>query len=429
MPTTLTPRQTQSPAAVSSERSSSPRRVALVVPALTESGGVATVGRFLYRVLQDAPDFQPEFVSVPLSSSDEASVRLTEPTTWLRGVQVDQDTWEGAPYRHVGAVGVELEFQRYRPRPDLTKLLNDYDLVQIVAGTPAWGLLAEPLQPPVTLQVATRARVERRRALEDGDGLRTLWRRVMAHITSRMEDRALSHADAVFVENAWMYDYVSRHLPDERVHFSPPGVDTYAFRPAGPEDRRPTLLDPITDDYILSVGRFADPRKNIELLMEAYGRLASRRDDVPHLVLVGRTPPPVEAWASVRDHGVARKVTFLEDVDAETLRALYRHAGIVALSSDEEGLGLVLLEAMASGVPVVSTDCGGPSTVVDDGVTGLLTPVGDAAAFADALASLVEHPERARQMGRAGRERAVNEFSLDAAGGRFLEIYRELVGE
>jgi mannosyltransferase len=131
----------------------------------------------------------------------------------------------------------------------------------------------------------------------------------------------------------------------------------------------------------------------------------------------------------VRDHGVARKVTFLEDVDAETLRALYRHAGIVALSSDEEGLGLVLLEAMASGVPVVSTDCGGPSTVVDDGVTGLLTPVGDADAFADALETLVEDPGRARRMGRAGRERAVNEFSLDAAGGRFLEIYRELVGE
>ena len=64
----------------------------------------------------------------------------------------------------------------------------------------------------------------------------------------------------------------------------------------------------------------------------------------------------------------------------DELVELYRGAALLALSSDEEGLGLVILEAMASGIPVVSTACGGPQTSVVDGETGFLTPVGDAAA-------------------------------------------------
>jgi len=143
---------------------------------------------------------------------------------------------------------------------------------------------------------------------------------------------------------------------------------------------------------------------------------------------VGRTPPPPEAWAQVEAYGAADRVTFLQDVDDDVLASLYRRARLFALSSDEEGLGLVLVEAMASGTPVVSTDCGGPSTVVEDGVNGFLTPVGDPAAFARALEQILDAPERAQQMGKKGRERAVQVFSLDAAGQRFLDVYRELVG-
>jgi hypothetical protein len=94
----------------------SPAHVAVVVPALRESGGVATVGRFIHRVLDESDAYDPAFISVPLSSRDPASLRLLDPGTWQRGAVIEEEMWEGYHVQHVGAVGAELEFQRYRPR-------------------------------------------------------------------------------------------------------------------------------------------------------------------------------------------------------------------------------------------------------------------------------------------------------------------------
>jgi glycosyltransferase involved in cell wall biosynthesis len=82
---------------------------------------------------------------------------------------------------------------------------------------------------------------------------------------------------------------------------------------------------------------------------------------------------------------------------------------------------------MASGVPVVSTDCGGPATLIDDGQTGFLVPTGDADALAARMAHLLTHPREAAAMGRAGRSRVEQHFSVEAAGERFLRVYDELL--
>lgn len=88
----------------------------------------------------------------------------------------------------------------------------------------------------------------------------------------------------------------------------------------------------------------------------------------------------------------------------------------------------MILEAMASGLPVVSTNCGGPSTAVLDGETGLLTPVNDAEAFAVAMRKLLENVELRRQMGFAGRQRVEERFSLNVAGRVYLKEYAKLLG-
>ena len=95
---------------------------------------------------------------------------------------------------------------------------------------------------------------------------------------------------------------------------------------------------------------------------------------------------------------------------------------------NEEGRGIVVLEAMASGLPVVSTDCGGPATSVLQGVTGFLTPVGDAVALAGAMERLLEDPDLSRHMGETGRQRAVERFSLHITGQAFLDVYDKLLG-
>jgi glycosyltransferase involved in cell wall biosynthesis len=194
-------------------------------------------------------------------------------------------------------------------------------------------------------------------------------------------------------------------------------VDTELFRPA----TRPTR------DYIVSVGRFSDPRKNVELLLNAYAMLQTRVASAPELWLVGDAPtqPGKDLIGSL---GIAGKVKLLGPKRGEELADIYRNAKFFALSSWEEGLAIVILEAMASGLPVVSTDCGGPSTAVKQGETGFLTPVGDAPSMASAMEQLLKDAEVCERMGLAGRRAAEERFSLQAAGKVFLDKYDELLG-
>ena len=92
-----------------------------------------------------------------------------------------------------------------------------------------------------------------------------------------------------------------------------------------------------------------------------------------------------------------------------------------------QGLGIVILEAMACGLPVVSTDCGGPATAIVPDKTGLLIPVGDAEALAGAMCALLEDPAQRIRMGAAGRRRVEERFSIERAGLVYLEVYRRLL--
>jgi glycosyltransferase involved in cell wall biosynthesis len=320
-------------------------------------------------------------------------------------------------YQHIGCKWVELEFQRYKPRNELTALLSEFDLIQVVSGTPAWAYVALPSERPVALQVATCISVERKKRLATEGGLRSLWLRLMTRMNHRMELSVLQDVDAVFVENQWMYDHLLPMVPEGRVYFAPPGVDTDFFRPRVYQ----------ADGYILSVGRFSDPRKNIRLLLDAYVSLIRDLRSTPDLVLVGEAPSERD-MAYIDACGLGDRIHVATGVTDGELAQYYRGARMFVLASDEEGLGLVILEAMASGLPVVSTDCGGPATAILHHVTGYLTPVGDTAALAAAMRRLLMDPHLARQMGEAGRQRAVDRFSVQVTGKPFLEIYDKLLG-
>ncbi|MCS3861650.1 glycosyltransferase involved in cell wall biosynthesis [Salinibacter ruber] len=395
-------------------------KVAIVVPSLPTGGGVSNVARFLYRNLQEQPGFDPQFVSLAVRRDDPVSVRLTDPKTWTRGVRKTEGTDHGNSYCHVGAFLTEFEFQRYQPRPILTRILKGYDLVQVVAGHPAWALVAKGLERPVALQVATLAHVERAMKKREGGGVVGLWRSLMTQITSWLGDRALRRVDAVFVENDWMHDYVQQTAPSTQSVFAPPGVDVETFVPSTtPFEER---------DYLLSVGRFGDPRKNPRLLFKAYARIQEELgEEAPLLFLAGRTGPSQEAWEVASQLGIREQVTFHQNVSHERLIELYQEAQLFLLSSDEEGLGLVILEAMACGVPVVSTDCGGPSTVIQEGETGRLVTKRDPDKLASAVADLLRDLSLLRRYGDNARKRVVDQFSEKAALQGFLDVYGDLL--
>jgi len=288
----------------------------------------------------------------------------------------------------------------------------------VVAGTPAMGKALARVQVPTCLFVATTIRRERASLLAETSGVRGLWLRIMTGINALSERRALWLVDHVFALSEYTRSQLSPTVAGEKLSLGWPGIDTNLYHPPA---RSPD------DGYILSVGRHSDPRKNLRLLLEAYGRLRQRLSNVPRLLLVGDRPRPAD-WSLAVEWGIADHIDVRVNVTPEALPSVYRQASVFVLSSNEEGLGIVILEAMASGLPVVSTRCGGPETCVVEGETGYLTPVDDAEALAHRMQVLLEDRALGQRMGKAGRLLVETRFSIEAAGKPFLDVYDRLLG-
>ncbi|CAG1004315.1 phosphatidyl-myo-inositol dimannoside synthase [Anaerolineae bacterium] len=393
-------------------------KIALVTPTLSELGGVPNVVDFIFRTLQKSGDFEIAIISLATSSRDAASVRIADPRTWLRSPLIQRRLWIGREYLHVGAWWTEIELQRYKPRRILTEALNQYDLVQVVAGTPAFAYVTAPVKVPVCLFVATTIAQDREPRLRQMTGWRKAWLLLMTGFNRQIERWVLRHTAYIFAESEYTQQLLSPYVPAGKLHLGPPGVDTDFFKPREQYCK---------DGYLVTVGRLADPRKNVRLLLTAYHQLRQQLAGAPKLVLVGHSglaPADQEYTAAL---GLTEFIEMHLDVSTEQLCTLYRKAALFVLSSDEEGLGIVILEAMACGLPVISTDCGGPATAIQPGITGLLTPVGDSAALAQAMLDLLQNPERRRSMGQAGRAVIEQHFSLEAAGKVYLDTYAELL--
>ena len=392
------------------------RRVALVTHAL--NGGVWTTTRFIQRLLEQRTSYSVDIIVLATSARDKYSIRILQPSTWYKRLSPAQITKDTQSYLHVGAYLSELEFQRYQPRAILTDLLNQYDLVQVVGGSPAWAAAAMSASPPICAFAATTYAQERRILSSQTRGLRWLWLRLMAPIVETIERQTLSRLDHVFAESKYTYDLFASYVAPERMSLGPPGVDAHFYQPASSYH---------ADGHILCVGRLSDERKNLSLLLNAYHQLRNIFANAPKLVLVSQEPLAPKAEHQINILGLKDHVQIRVNLSLSELRQCYQEASLFVLSSDEEGLGIVILEAMASGLPVISTDCGGPATIVSHNENGLLVPIGDIASFAEAIKSLLTRPDIREDMGRVARQKVESHFSIEAAGQVYLDVYKEFL--
>jgi glycosyltransferase involved in cell wall biosynthesis len=177
---------------------------------------------------------------------------------------------------------------------------------------------------------------------------------------------------------------------------------------------------------ILFVGRLIE-RKGVAHLVRALGTV--RRTVPARLVVVGDGPERGTLERLAAATGVAPHVDFRGRVSDEELRQAYASADVFVLPSvldqrqDTEGLGVVLLEAMNYGVPVVASNIGGITDIVQHESTGLLVPPGDEHALASALTQLLRDPELARTLGAGGSRLLRETFSWDAIVRRWEDVY------
>ena len=182
---------------------------------------------------------------------------------------------------------------------------------------------------------------------------------------------------------------------------------------------------------VLFVGRLVE-RKGVRYLVEAVASLPARI--APRLEVVGHGPELRGLEALVSRLGIGDRVTFHGRVPEVELQRAYAGASVLALPSvmdrrgDTEGLGVVLLEAMNERVPVVASDVGGITDIVQDGETGLLVPPGDAVALANALLRLADDPILATGLAERGYRHLHEQFSWDSIVQRWEAIYRRVAG-
>ena len=216
-------------------------------------------------------------------------------------------------------------------------------------------------------------------------------------------------------------------LPADKIVRIYYGIDPAPYNPdLAPPSRRPEG-DPSRRPTIGVVARLA-PQKGHRVLFDA---LPAIRAEFPDVLarLVGHEE--LSTAAELRQYAVARGVDDL--VAFEGFRAdvaqVMADLDVFVLPSLWEGFGLVLVEAMAAGRPVVASAVGPIPEIVVDGVTGLLVPPGDPAALADAVTSLLRDPELASALGRAGRARVERELKIDTMVERTEALYEELLGD
>ncbi|MBN1270316.1 MAG: glycosyltransferase family 4 protein, partial [Kiritimatiellae bacterium] len=202
----------------------------------------------------------------------------------------------------------------------------------------------------------------------------------------------------------------------------PNAVDGDVFRPHASGFRESTGL--AADEYVvLYVARFQD-FKNHALLLDAFAQLVNHVARA-RLVLVGGGPLEARSKAKARDLGIADRTLFMGEVPFSALPDIYAAADVMAVSSDFESFCFAALEAMASGLPIVTTDCGWvPKLVGVDG--GVVVPLRDADAFAGALEALARDGARRRQMGEHNRRKAVAEHTWDVSARALKAVYENL---
>lgn len=169
----------------------------------------------------------------------------------------------------------------------------------------------------------------------------------------------------------------------------------------------------------LSVGRFVE-QKDQRTLLHAWRKVAEEQPGAT-LALVGSGPLAGMLRATAQDLGVSGSVRFVPA--RPDLRPAYAAADLFVLSSLWEGLPYVVLEAMAAGLPVVSTAVDGIPEAVVDGGSGVLVPAADPSALADTVLTLLRDPEKARRFGQAGRERVDRMFRYEAMTDGVLGVY------
>lgn len=253
------------------------------------------------------------------------------------------------------------------------------------------------------------------------------WPRLMLGSLALLEGLNARRAPLVLSTSAYCCQRISKRygVASERLALVPEGIDLGLWGPSS-DSADQTAADAQRQPFtVLCVAR-QYPRKRVIDLLEAFA-LVRARLAAARLVIIGDGPEHGALRQRLEELQLGEAVRLLGALpDDAAVRQWYARSSLFCLPSEQEGFGIVFLEAMASGLPVVSTTAAAIPEVVLDGQTGLLVPPRDPAALAEALLRLLEDQALLARL-RAGGRQQVRRFSWDRVAERFLEAVAPLL--
>jgi asparagine synthase (glutamine-hydrolysing) len=375
------------------------RRRVLISTLVPAHGGVATMTRKAVDFLKHRGCDVALAYYMPYRLAPALSVPAWE-LLWKRPALRQSHSFGDVPRFEIGVRILELESLRCFPSKLWKRIAGQFDHHLAVSGS-ALAALPIVLQNKACLAwVATpylEDKVDRARRFP-------WYRRIVdtlidTPLCRRLEKAALRHT-AVLALSDYTATSLRRIEPGARTTKMPMPIDVGIFHPQGEhaESRNRTGF----------AGRFADPRKNMPLLFDAVSICHARGLEVS-CDLVGDDPPP-EFADHLRARGIAGAVRFLGFCPRETLVNFYNDLDVMVIPSHQEGLGIVGLEAMACGCPVVATRCGGTEDYVKDGINGYLVGF-SAGEMADAIIRTLSDSRLRQSLRKGALETIRQEYS------------------
>ena len=203
----------------------------------------------------------------------------------------------------------------------------------------------------------------------------------------------------------------------------PNAVDAELFRPQASDFRKVAGI--ASDEFVaLYVARF-QAFKNHAMLLDAFARFTKERP-ASRLVLVGSGPLRERMEQRAAELGISDRILFLGEVPYLEVPGVYAAADVKVISSDYESFCFAAIEAMSTGLPVLTTDCAWVPRLVADGA-GIVVPVGDAEAFAAALKRLADNPALRQRMGATGRQHVLERHTWPASAQRLRRVFEDVM--
>ena len=327
---------------------------------------------------------------------------LPEPIEEFNSVAVDtphlRDVAYSAP-RGIGGTLADIDKWIFSDRIKKNLRKTDHDIIHI-NGHPRFAPYISEFDVPVTIKM--------------NGPPHSLWYDVVNPFTSSYD--FFEAFDTVIATGVTTQEIQERTSCG--VHTINPGVDTDKFSPDGEsmDWDRPTVL---------FVGRFV-PAKDLSELLEGFA-IVHKEIPESQLVLVGDGPLRERYETLSNSLGLNGAVSFTGYIDPDDVPDYYRGADVFALSSDHESFGMVLLEALACGTPVVAPEIDYIPQIVEDGQCGLLYCKGDENDLADSLRRILKAPKLATKLGSYGQKRAVNHYTWAQQSEHLHQIFRDVV--